>query len=453
MIYPQAIFGKFRKLKDYSMLGLLFIYFGSSWIRWDRGEHLPNQAILMDLPNRKAYLFSIEIWPDELYYITGLLIIAAIALFFVTSLFGRIWCGYTCPHTVFVDLFLKVEHYFQGDRNARIKLDQQPMDKEKFKKKFSTHITWLIIGFSFAFGWVCYFYNAPKLIHDILHLQVTAPALSWLIGLTLSTYLFAGWVRERVCTYMCPYGRFQSAMLDNNSNVVTYHDWRGEPRGNPKNSSTGDCIDCGKCVVVCPMGIDIRNGLQMACIGCGLCVDACNSVMERIGKPLDLISYESITSTEDKKKGHKTHKKIFSLKTIIFIQVLIIVSGFTLHSLINKSTFRFDVLRDREALFTILPDGSIRNIYTLKMQNRRHEVEEIHIKVSNLPNAKIKTQGEGEIYLDSISLSLEPEQELEIKTFLKTDIKTNIKQKEIAFELVNGKNEIIQKKQTVFYFR
>jgi cytochrome c oxidase accessory protein FixG len=315
-IYSQSVSGLYRKIKDYSSYGLLLIYFGCSWIRWPRENGLPDQAIMLDLSNRKAYLFGIQIWPEEVYYIAALLILAALGLFFVTSLFGRIWCGYTCPHTVFIDLFIKVERFFQGDRNTRMKLDSQPLDFSKLVKKILTHVAWAWIAFGFAFGWVCYFYDAPLLIRDIASFQVTSGGKTWLIGLTVSTYIFAGFVREKVCIYMCPYGRFQSAMLDSNSSVVTYHDWRGEPRGkyDPDNKALGDCIDCGKCVVVCPMGIDIRNGLQLACIGCGLCVDACNSVMQKLGQPLELIAYDSISSTNAKMKGERSSKRVTYLK-------------------------------------------------------------------------------------------------------------------------------------------
>lgn len=451
MIYPQSITGRFRKTKDYAMVALLLIYFCCSWMRWDRGANIPNQAIMLDLPNRKAYLFAIEIWPDEAYYITGILILAALGLFFVTSLFGRIWCGYACPNTVFVDLFMKVETYFQGDRNARMKLDSEPMTNEKFKKKLYTHLCWLLIGFSFAFGWVCYFYDAPTLVKDIFHFKVSAGGLGWLLGLTFSTYLFAGWVREKVCIYMCPYGRFQSAMLDNDSSLVTYHKWRGEPRGKEKDA--GDCIDCGKCVVVCPMGIDIRDGLQMACIGCGLCVDACNTVMPKLNRPLDLIAYDSTNSSKAKMEGSKLLKNYLSPKTFIFAAVFLVVSILIFTTLLNKPSFRFDVLRDRETLFTILPDGTVRNSYTLKLGNRTHEDEHLIIKVTGLEKALIKSQGEHENYRENVELTLSAESETSIKVFIKTEQNQSIKEKDIAFEITNDKNRIMYTKYTIFYYR
>jgi cytochrome c oxidase accessory protein FixG len=394
---------------------------------------------MMDLPNRKAYLFSIEIWPEEAYYIAGILMMAAFALFFVTSLFGRIWCGYTCPHTVFVDFFIKVERFFQGDRNARIKLDSQRMTKAKFKKKFMTHLVWLLISFSFAFGWVCYFYDASTLVKDIVSFKVTAGGLTWLFGLTFSTYLFAGFARERVCTYMCPYGRFQSAMLDNNSYVVTYQNWRGEPRGkfNPdNNSSSGDCIDCNKCVVVCPMGIDIRDGLQMQCIGCGLCIDACDSVMSSLKKPLGLISYDSTNSSEDLKAGRKHKKRIIQPKTMIFAAVFATALSGLLYSLLTKDLLKISILHDRSALFTYLPDGFIRNNYQIKLYNKTSKEKRLSIKVENNTDMEIKLQGISE-YTKEQFIILPPEEALDILLFIKADKKTTASDNRIILDVVD----------------
>ena len=415
-IYPQSISGKYRSIKDYAGVVLLLVYFLCSWIRWDRGQGLPKQAILVDLPNRKAYLFGIEIWPEELYYITAILICAALGLFFVTALYGRIWCGYACPHTVFVDIFNKIENYFQGDRNARIKLDSEFMSKNKFIKKLKTHLAWLSVGFGFAFGWVCYFYDAPTLFMDVIKFKVTSGGMIWLFGLTLSTYFFAGWIRERVCIYMCPYGRFQSAMLDNDTNIVTYHDWRGEPRG--KTEAKGDCIDCNKCVVVCPMGIDIRDGLQLPCIGCGLCIDACNSVMEKLGKPLDLIGYDSVNSSKAKQQGVWVKKKFWQFRTIMFALVFLLVVGVTIFSLLNKSPMKITILHDRDVLFTTLPDGSVRNKYVLKVFNKQSKPKKLLLLVSGLDDSSIKTL-DMEEYKNKFEFELPSESQKEIIVFVK----------------------------------
>jgi cytochrome c oxidase accessory protein FixG len=375
MIQPQYINGFFRKIKDYSALFLIGIYIFCSWIRWDRGADLPNQAILIDLPNRKAYLFWIQIWPDELYYLTLLLILAAMGLFFVTSLYGRIWCGFTCPHTVFVDLFVKVEHFFLGDRNSRLKFYELPNTSEKVKKLLPVHFLWLALGFLFAFGWVSYFYDAFALMRDIINLSVSTNGLIWLLGLTLSTYLFAGFIRQRVCIYMCPYGRFQSAMLDNDTAIVTYNHIRGEPRGLDKYSDSiyGDCIDCGKCVVVCPMGIDIRDGLQIECIGCGLCIDACDSVMNKLNREPKLINFLSKNNLDNFSHNEKHKKNIFRLKTTLFGLIFTIACFFIFYNLHTKAEYVVSIAHDRNALFTLLPDGSLRNAYTIKILNKTNK--------------------------------------------------------------------------------
>ncbi len=425
----------------------------SSWIRWDRGPGLPNQAILMDLPNRKAYLFGIEIWPEETYYIAGILMLAALGLFFVTSLFGRIWCGYTCPHTVYVDLFTKIERYFQGDRNDRIKLDSLPWTQEKIKIKLFTHLSWIALSFSFAFGWVCYFYNAPILLKDIVYLQVTSGGLSWLIGLTISTYFFAGFVREKVCTYFCPYGRFQSAMLDNDSSVVTYHNWRGEPRGKfdkTHNNKSGDCIDCYKCVVVCPMGIDIRDGLQMKCIGCGLCIDACNSVMEKINLPLNLISYDSVNSTNAKMHGLPFIRTVFKAKTVLFSIVFTIVSSFMLYALSVKPLIKFTVFRDSASLFIKTPDGGIRNTFKIKVINRSHELKRFRVFTSGVSYLTLKTQDDNEFH-QGFEVELNPEQEKDYEVFVKVPEEfSKFDQKEFDFVVEDIQNGTQIKKTAVF---
>ncbi len=452
MIYPQYIAGKYRSLKNYSTIVLLLIYFLGSWVRWFRGVGEPDQAILMDLVHRRAYIFGIEIWPEELYYLTGILTLAALGLFFVTSLFGRIWCGYTCPHTVFVELFVKAEAFFQGDRNARIKLDNAPMSQDKFLKKFATHLTWGLIAFSFAFGWVCYFYDAPSLVYDLYHFKVTYGAITWLLGLTASTYLFAGFVRERVCTYMCPYGRFQSAMLDNDTTLVTYHDWRGEPRGKfDPNSSAGDCIDCGKCVVVCPMGIDIRDGLQLACISCGLCVDACNSVMERINRPLYLIGYDSVNSTKAKMLHKPYIRSLLHTKTVLFGTIFIIVGTLLLYSLINKESFKVSVLHDRAVLFTSLPDGTIRNGYTIKLFNKTLKPQKFVLSLSGIEGASIKLQGFEQEYAVTHEVDIGPDQEISLIVFIKVPKdRLKVTRESINFEIRSVESNKIYSTKSVF---
>ena len=281
------------------------------WLRWERGPGVPDQAVLIDMPGRRAYFFWIEIWPQEIYYLTALLILAAFGLFLVTSIGGRVWCGFTCPQTVWTDLFMWVERLIEGDRGARIRLDKAPLNRAKVAKKGLKHGAWLLIAAATGGAWIMYFNDAPTVTRAILTGEASF-AVYFFFGLfTATTYLLAGWAREQVCTYMCPWPRFQAALLDEESYVVTYQKWRGEPRGPHRKGQDwqgrGDCIACNQCVAVCPMGIDIRDGLQLECIGCGLCVDACNDVMRRVDRPLDLIALSTERNQADLAAGRADH--------------------------------------------------------------------------------------------------------------------------------------------------
>ena len=261
-IYPKRVSGRYRNLKWLAMVVTLGIYYLVPFIRWDRGPGAPDQAVLIDLPHARAYWFFIEVWPQEIYIFTGILIFAAVALFFITSLFGRVWCGYFCPQTVWTDLFIWVERIVQGDRATRKKLTEGPLTFEKFWKKALTHFLWLAIAWSTAGSFVLYFNDAPTLVHNFFEFNVSPTVLAFIAGLTFSTYLMAGFAREQVCIYMCPYARFQSAMFDKDTLLIGYDIVRGEPRGHHKKGDSweehGHCIDCTACVQVCPTGIDIR---------------------------------------------------------------------------------------------------------------------------------------------------------------------------------------------------
>ena len=398
-IYPRRVWGRFRKLKWLVMVTLLTIYYGAPWLRWDRGEHAPNQAILIDLQHTRAYFFGIEIWPQEVYYITGLLILAAVGLFFVTSLFGRVWCGYACPQTVWTDLFVWVERIVQGDRNARKRLDEAPWNFEKICKNGLTHLIWLIIGLCTGGAWVFYFNDAPTLFDQIVHLDVPWSVGGWILGLTFSTYLMAGFAREQVCTYMCPYARFQSAMFDRNTRIIAYDEQRGEKRGKHKAGDSwegrGHCIDCDSCVVVCPMGIDIREGLQMECIACGLCVDACDTVMEKIGLPKGLIRYD----TES-----KSRLRLLRPRTFWYAGIMTLVGGLMLYSLLTRSPLEVNVIHDRNPLFVKLSDGAIRNGYTVHILNKAHEDCVYALHVEGLTDAVIRVQGNQSLEPDHLAV-------------------------------------------------
>jgi cytochrome c oxidase accessory protein FixG len=396
-LYPQSVKGRFRRLKWVLNAVFLSIYLLSPLIRFDRGNNAPNQAILIDLPNNKAYFFWIEIWPQEVFYLAGILVIAAIMLFFITSLFGRIWCGYACFQTVWTDIFIALEHLFQGDRNARIILDR----KNNFKKlwrKTATHLSWIIVSIITGYGFVSYFNDANSLPQNL-----TLNIYGWIFGIAGMTYLMAGFAREHVCTYMCPYARFQSAMFDNNTLIISYDKNRGETRGKwdgDRTKTSGHCIDCKQCVVVCPTGIDIRNGLQMECIACGLCVDACDNVMTKIGLPKGLIRYDTMAHLLDPKPEKKF--KIFRPRSYFYATILVLVFGLMIKSLIHKPTLEIAAIPDRNPIFVRLSDGSIRNGYTIKISNKTHEKKTFSLKIIEPKQAILKGSQSFEVEAETV---------------------------------------------------
>lgn len=447
-IYSRRVWGRYRRLKWIAMGVLLAIYYGAPWIRWDRGEHAPSQAILIDIPHTRGYFFGIEIWPQEVYYITGILILAAVGLFFATALLGRVWCGYACPQTVWTDLFIWVERIIQGDRNARMKLDQSPWNLDKLYKKGMTHLIWLIIAFSTGGAWVFYFNDAPTLIDQALHLEVPWSVGGWVLGLTFSTYLMAGYAREQVCTYMCPYARFQSAMFDKETLIIAYDETRGEPRGKHKAGTSwegkGHCIDCDSCVVVCPMGIDIREGLQMECIACGLCVDACNNVMDKIGLPRGLIRYDTEHARETKCKP-KVH--LLRPRNYWYTAIICAVGGLMLYALATRSPVELAVLHDRNPLFVQLSSGEIRNGYMVNVLNKTHDDRTYTLSIDGIENAQIRVQA-GEdmnpenltVYADSVG---------HFRVFLSAEKQKSARQ-EMTFTITDNESKVSETVSTIF---
>lgn len=356
------------------MIVTLGVYYVTPWLRWDRGATAPDQAVLLDLPHRRFYFFFIEIWPQEVYYLTGLLILAALLLFLFTSLFGRVWCGYACPQTVWTDLFIWVERLVQGDRNKRMKLDKSPWTATKIAKKSLTHFIWLVLSVATGGAWVFYFADAPSLMTGLLTGEAPLAAYLAIAGLTFTTYSLGGLMREQVCTYMCPWPRIQGAMFDADTFLVSYKPDRGEPRGPHKKGESwvgrGDCIDCQACVAVCPVGIDIRNGPQLECIQCALCIDACNEIMDKIDRPRGLIDYETLAMPDARAKGEKPKIRLVRGRTIIYSLSILLTAAVMGYGLLTRGDLEMSVLRDRNPLFVPLSDGSVRNGYTIKILNK-----------------------------------------------------------------------------------
>lgn len=397
-VYPRAVRGPFRQVKWAVLTLCLAFYYLLPWLRWDRGPNAPNQALLVDMSGPRAYLFNLEIWPQEVYYITGLLILGAIALFLATALYGRVWCGYTCPQTVWTDLFMAVERWTEGDRNARIKRDAQPMSVDKLLRKTAKHTLWLAVSAATGGAWIMYFQDAPTVTREIVT-GGASMATYFFFGLfTLTTYVLAGWAREQVCTYMCPWPRFQAAMQDEHSLVVTYQGWRGETRGKHKAGETwegrGDCIDCQACVHVCPTGIDIRNGPQLECIGCALCIDACDDMMRKVDRPERLIDFVSLDNLQRRAKGEPTVQKLVRLRTIIYASLLLVVGAVMLFVLTNRADFVMAVQQDRAPLYVTLSDGSIRNGYTVKVTNKTHASVDLRLTIEGVKDAQLFQAGE-----------------------------------------------------------
>jgi cytochrome c oxidase accessory protein FixG len=399
-VYPRRVKGAVRSIKWAVLIACLAVYYTAPWIRWDRGPGHPDQALLIDMPGRRAYFLNLEIWPQEVYYIAGMLILGAIGLFFVTSLFGRMWCGFTCPQTVWTDLFMWAERLIEGDRMARVRLDLQPLTLVKLGKKLAKHGVWLVIATATGGAWIMYFNDAPTVMRDILTLQASTTVYFFVGLFTATTYLLAGWAREQVCTYMCPWPRFQSAMVDDQTLTVTYRGWRGEPRGKHHRGETwqgrGDCVDCHACIAVCPTGIDIRDGLQLECIGCGLCIDACNEIMDRVARPRGLIGFDTYANRAAHERGATARPRLVRPRTVVYVLILLAALGGMLAVVLERSTASLTVLAERSPLFVRLSDGSIRNSYVVKIQNKAGITRTFDLRAIGLASATLQVaEGEG----------------------------------------------------------
>lgn len=395
-IYPKRVHGKFRALKWGLLAATLGVYYLLPWVRWPRGPGEPDQAVLIDFAGGRFYFFFIEIWPNELYYVTGLLILAAVGLFLATALFGRIWCGYACPQTVWTDLYIAAERLIEGDRNKRMRLARAPWTFEKIRKKTLKHAIWLAIAAATGGAWVFYFHDAPTILPKLFSGDAPASAYLFIAILTFTTYMLAGSMREQVCTYMCPWPRIQAALTDEDSLQVTYRHDRGEPRGAHKKGEPwdgrGDCIDCKACVAACPMGIDIREGAQLECINCALCIDACNDIMTKIDRPKGLIAYDTDKNIARRLRGETPKTNLVRTRTIFYGAVFAVVSAIMLTALSTRATLEVSVLRDRTPPFIQLSDGSIRNAYTLKIVNKAN-VERVFV---------VSLAGEDRIAMDAV---------------------------------------------------
>lgn len=415
-IYTRKIEGFFQRIRLFSGWPLLMGYLLIPWTQWDG-----RQAVLFNLPERKFDILGITFWPQDFHLLAFLLIIAAFALFSVTTFAGRIWCGYTCPQTVWTSIFMWLEQKFEGSRNQRIRLDKAPWSLEKITRKTGKHSGWLFVSFVTGFTFVGYFYPIRALSSDLLTLQFTDWAVLWILFFTLATYINAGWMREQVCMYMCPYARFQSVMFDRDTLIVSYDPGRGEPRGSRKRGTEyseqglGECIDCQLCVQVCPTGIDIRDGLQYECIGCALCIDACNSVMAKMEYPPGLIRYTS----EHALQGGVTHW--LRPRIIAYCAVLCVMLGLLLYVMLSRVPLDLSIVRDRNQLYVTTVDGLVDNIYTLNLANMDRGMHEFEVTIEGLDGATlignaVHTLNGGEIREISVRVRMLPETLADVST-------------------------------------
>ncbi len=441
-IFPKRVHGRFRTLKWIVMILALGIYYITPWIRWDRGPNMPDQAVLVDLANRRFFFFFIEIWPHEFYFVAGLLVMAGLGLFLFTSALGRVWCGYACPQTVWTDLFMTVERWIEGDRNARIRLYRAPWNVTKVRLRLTKYLVWLLIAVGTGGAWVFYFTDAPQLLNDLVTGQAHPIAYMTIALLTATTFFFGGFAREQICIYACPWPRIQAAMMDEDTLTVGYRYWRGEPRGkaNVKRRSaeqaeaaeaqshaagpsagaryeptrypglptgvgtpspevaTGDCIDCMACVNVCPMGIDIRDGQQLECITCALCIDACDEIMDKIGKPRGLIGYMALKDEIAEQKGAPPTpllRHILRPRTLLYFTLWSLIGVGLIAALVLRSPVDVNITPVRNPLYVTLSDGSIRNIYEVRLRNKQHDEHPYRFAVEGAGAGELSLAVEG----------------------------------------------------------
>ena len=418
--------GTYRNIKWAVLVVTLGIYYLLPFVRWDRGPTAPDQAVLIDFSTRRFYFFFIEIWPQEVYYITGLLILAAVTLFLMNAVAGRVWCGYLCPQTVWTDLFAAIERLTEGDRREHLLRDREPWSVNKVTRAITKHFLWLMVAWWTGGAWVLYFSDAPTLVKDLATLQAALTAYIWIGILTATTYLLAGHMREQVCLYMCPWPRIQAALTDEYALNVTYRYDRGEPRGSVKKNEqlrekglpAGDCIDCLQCVNVCPTGVDIRQGADLGCIQCGLCIDACDTVMERIGRPTRLIAYDTELNVQRRQHGETPVIRILRARTVVYAAVIAAVIAIMVYTLATREVAGISVIHDRNPIFVRLADGAFRNAFTVRILNKTVEQRTFRLSVSGLTVSALEIVGEAQGAAGQHEIIVGPDQTREIRALV-----------------------------------
>jgi cytochrome c oxidase accessory protein FixG len=381
-IYPRAVRGWFAAWRWALVWATQIVFYGGAWLEWNG-----RQALLFDIANRKFYILGLVFWPQDIIYLTALLIVSALSLFLFTAVAGRLWCGYACPQTVYTEIFLWVERKIEGDRNARIRLDKEEAGARKILLKAAKHAVWIAIALWTGFTFVGYFTPIKELFREIVSFQLGPWEAFWVFFYSFATYGNAGWMREQVCKYMCPYARFQSAMFDKDTMIITYDRARGEPRG--KGADKGDCVDCDICVQVCPTGIDIREGLQYECIGCAACIDGCDQVMDKVGSPRGLIRYSTTNAMDKGWSRSEMFRRVLRPRVLVYFAILgaiVLAAGASLYL---RVPLKVDVIRDRAAIAREVEGGMIENLYRLQIMNTTERARAFVIEVTGLPGIHI----------------------------------------------------------------
>jgi cytochrome c oxidase accessory protein FixG len=397
-IYARAVSGWFAGWRWALVWFTQILFYGLPWLEWNA-----RQAVLFDLGARRFYVFGLVLYPQDFIYLTATLIISAYALFLFTAVAGRLWCGYACPQTVYTEMFMWVERKFEGDRNARMKLDQGPWSLNRVWRKTGTQVVWISIGLWTGITFVGYFTPIRELLAAIAGFGLGPWETFWTLFYGFATYGNAGYMREQVCKYMCPYARFQSAMFDKDTLIISYDKARGDPRGtrsrkiDHRAQGMGDCIDCGLCVQVCPTGIDIRNGLQYECIGCAACIDVCDGVMDKMNYPRGLVRYVTQNGLDQRLEPGQMWRRVFRPRVIVYTTILFVVVGALVASVALRSPFRVDVVRDRASLARIVDDGQIENVYRLQVMNATERPQRYRIDVAGMPGIRIDGKAEVEV--------------------------------------------------------
>ena len=423
-IYPRSVSGLFARWRFILVFATQLLFYGLPWVSWNG-----RQAVLFDLIQRKFYIFGLVLWPQDVIYLTLLLILSALALFLFTAVAGRLFCGYACPQTVYTEIFMWIERKVEGDRFARIRLDGEewPWGFRKWRLKITKHFLWLLIAFWTGFTFIGYFTPIETLGASLLHLSLGPWQTFWLCFYSFATWGNAGFMREQVCKYMCPYARFQSAMVDKDTFLVTYDKVRGEPRGSRSKSTDhaslglGDCVDCSICVQVCPTGIDIRDGLQYMCIGCGACIDACDQVMEKVDYPKGLIRYTTERAIEDKESNQSAIRHILRPRVLIYTAFITVLTSAFLFSLATRNPLRVDVMRDRGALAREVEGVRIENIYRIQIMNASENNMNVQVKALGLDGLRI-LNSQGQVVTE---IEVAPASNLLMPIKVSTDIGVN----------------------------